>query len=139
MPGDRRNRLRRAQAFIMQNSLLIVEDDADLRTLYKMFLKSQGYTVHTASSGEEGWQVLEQHDVDVILLDLTLPSMSGAEFMQKLRGDEKHSHRKVIVSSGWDDLKAKAQELQADDYALKPTQMDVMKKKIDTLAASLVK
>ena len=123
----------------MQTSVLIVEDDADLRMLYKMFLKSQGYSVHTASSGEEGWDVLGNQEVDVILLDLTLPSMSGADFMQKLRGDEKHAHRKVIVSSGWDDLKQKAQELQADDFAVKPTQMDVIKKKIDTLAAQLVR
>lgn len=121
----------------MQKSVLIVEDDADLRSLYKMFLKSQGYTVHTAGSGEEGWTALDSNEVSVILLDLTLPSMSGAEFMAKLRADERHSGKKVIVSSGWDDLKQRAAEMGADDFALKPTQMDVLKAKIDALSQTV--
>lgn len=119
----------------MQNSVLIVEDDNDLRVLYKMFLKSQGCVVYAAASGEEAWKLLEEHEVDVILLDLSLPTMTGAEFIQQLRADVKHAHRKVIVTSGWDDLKFKARDLGADDYLVKPTPMDVLKKKVDSLLA----
>lgn len=119
----------------MQNAILIVEDDTDLRLLYKLFLTSQGYSVQAAASGEEAWKLLNENEVKVILLDLTLPTMSGEEFIARLRRDHRHAHRKVIVTSGWDDLKFKARDLGADDYLVKPTPMDQLKAKIDSLSS----
>jgi DNA-binding response OmpR family regulator len=80
----------------------IIEDEEDLRTTLELKLKLSGYAVMSASDGIEGLRIcLDQHP-DVILLDLIMPRMNGAEFLQKLRGDFWGKDAKVICLTNRD-------------------------------------
>lgn len=116
-------------------SVLIVEDDQDLRNLYRMFLKGQGYDVQVAGDAEEAGQKMSEQKPQLVLLDLTLPTMSGADFLAQIRANPDYAGIKVIVSSGWDDLKQRAESMGADGFAQKPTNLAALSQKVaETLA-----
>jgi CheY-like chemotaxis protein len=65
--------------------VLIVEDEANLRSLGKSILESQGYKVHCAEDGFEGLAALRHALPDMIISDLQMPNMSGFEFLSVVR------------------------------------------------------
>ena len=75
----------------------VIEDDLDLQYLYKTKLEREGFEVVTASNGEEGLAVLEETKPDIILLDLMMPIMGGAEMLAKLRSVDWGSSMRVVV------------------------------------------
>jgi two-component system KDP operon response regulator KdpE len=102
--------------------LLVDDEEALLRTL-SMNLRARGYDVRTASEGETALAELRAHLVDVVILDLGLPGMSGVEVLRALRG---WSSVPVIVLSarhGSTD-KVEALDAGADDYVTKPFGVD---------------
>jgi len=64
-------------------SVLLVEDDEDIRETLDEFLTGQGYVVETAVNGLDGLQKLEGHRPGLVLLDLMMPVMNGWEFLEK--------------------------------------------------------
>ena len=80
-------------------TLLIIDDDAAIRGLWRSLFESRGYTVHEASTGRQGALVVEAHAVDVIILDLFMPECDGLEFLKMLK--KRGSREKVVaVSNG---------------------------------------
>lgn len=77
--------------------ILVVEDDHDLQYLYKLKLEHDGFTVATALTGQEGLEVTRTFKPDLILVDLLLPIMSGAEMLTELRKTDWGSGIRVIV------------------------------------------
>lgn len=65
------------------SSILVVEDDSDIRTALKGFLKEEGYDVLTAENGRSGLEVLEHEHPGLVLLDLMMPEMNGWQFLEK--------------------------------------------------------
>jgi len=101
--------------------ILIVEDDKNLCETIKLALESENYEVLAASDGREGLQFGIQEKLDLILLDLILPSMTGFEICKKLR--EKGIKTPIIFLTGEkkEEIdKVMGLELGADDYLLKP-------------------
>ena len=98
-----------------------------------MFLKGQGYAVRAASSGEEALQLLAQENAELILLDLSLPSMSGEDFIKELRTDPARAGIKILLTSGQDNLKQRVQDLAVDGYCLKPSSLDDLARTIQNL------
>jgi DNA-binding response OmpR family regulator len=78
-------------------TILIVEDDPVLSKMYTEKFKFEGFQVLTALNGEEGLRLALSEKIDVILLDLMLPRLSGTELLTKLRLDSKGKNIKVIV------------------------------------------
>lgn len=76
---------------------IIIEDDQDLRFIYKMKLEREGFTVATAANGEEGLALSKSFQPDIMLLDLMMPVMGGAEMLARLRSEEWGSNVRVIV------------------------------------------
>ena len=76
---------------------VVVEDDSDLQFLYKHKLVKEGFEVFTASNGGEGLSVIEEHHPDIILLDLLMPIMDGAEMLARLRSTEWGSDIRVVI------------------------------------------
>ncbi|MCP3139916.1 response regulator [Pyxidicoccus xibeiensis] len=69
-----------------QHSILVVEDDQDIREAVAELLELEGYTVHSASNGQEGLSVLATlRQPCLILLDLMMPVLTGYEFLERLR------------------------------------------------------
>ena len=69
-------------------SILVVEDDKHTRKLMETILKRQGYSVFVAEDGVQGMEVLDNHHIDLIILDVMMPNMDGFEFAKELREGE---------------------------------------------------
>lgn len=91
-------------------SILIVDDDKAMRELLRRILEFQAYTVHEAADGAKGLIILEQHPVDLVLLDLKMPVMNGPEFLRKLRSA--HGTLPVVIITGYPDSDLIAQTFQ---------------------------
>jgi len=99
--------------------LLIVEDDGAMRRFLSGSLQKQGYQTIGAASGEEAELLARTHNPDLVLLDLGLPGMDGAEFLQSFRS---WSKAPVVVLSArhHEAEKVKVLDCGADDYLTKP-------------------
>ncbi len=106
-----------------RRSVLVIEDEADLRTLMELVLEGGGYTVLTASDGREGLEVLRRARPDVILLDMKMPVMDGWEFAKRYR--EMHADRApIVVLTAAADARARAEEIGAVKSLGKPVELD---------------
>ena len=65
-------------------TILVVDDNAPIRSAFSAVLTAYGYTVHTTDDGEEALQMVADHEPDLILLDIMMPVMSGWEVKQRL-------------------------------------------------------
>jgi two-component system, OmpR family, response regulator len=100
-------------------AVLLVEDDAGLRTLIARALQQNGFVVSQASSGREMWSALESRPIDLILLDIMLPGKSGIELCRELR--ERNDIPVIFVSAKGDEVdRVIGLEIGADDYVAKP-------------------
>ena len=105
-----------------QATILIVEDDSDIKTLLEYNFQQAGYDVVIASDGEEGLVLEGECQPQLIILDWMMPLMSGLELLRRLRGREATAQIPIIM------LTAKADEADrlrgldtgADDYVVKP-------------------
>lgn len=88
--------------------VLVVEDEHELRELIARWLETKGYVVVEAADGQDAVELIEAGlEPDVILLDLSLPRMDGTAFLEWLRAQPEHAHRRVIVASAYlEDLPA---------------------------------
>jgi DNA-binding response OmpR family regulator len=103
----------------MAPSIVLVEDDPALRTLTARALQENGYTVRTASTAPEMWIAFEAGSVDLVLLDIMLPGISGIELCRQIR---KTSEVPIIFISakGSEPDRVIGLEIGADDYLAKP-------------------
>lgn len=100
-------------------TILVVDDDADIRSGIEIYLKNEGYAVLQADNGEEALQMLETHDVHLIILDVMMPKLDGIQATFKIRAE-----RNIPIIM----LSAKVEEADqilglsvgADDYMTKP-------------------
>lgn len=76
---------------------VVVEDDHDLQYLYQLKLEREGFAVATASNGQQGLQVIEDTKPDIVLLDLMMPVMSGAEMLAIMRAQPWGGNPRVII------------------------------------------
>ncbi len=102
--------------------ILAVDDMPENRDLVSRLLSRSGHTVLTAESGEEALELLTTLAVDVVLLDLMMPGIGGAEVLKRLKEDERLRATSVIMISGRQDMDQIVACIQAgaDDYLLKP-------------------
>jgi len=101
------------------NKLLFIEDDDGIRLALRLALEDEGYTVYEAENGEEGLAAFAEHDVDLVLLDLRLPDMSGFDVCRSLRAE---SIVPIIIITAQTDTYDMVAGLEAgaDDYVTKP-------------------
>lgn len=104
-------------------SILVVDDEKEIVRALQRSLAAHGYTVLSASTGQEAIETVRQRCPDLILLDLLLPGMSGLEVCHRLRAE---SNVPIIVLSVKDAErdKVEALDLGADDYVAKPFGID---------------
>ncbi len=102
-------------------TILLVDDNANDRFLWAETVKSFGYQVQVASSGEQALQQVQISVPDLILLDLKMPGLSGLDVSQKLRSNPRFRNIPIIMLTSSDDLgdKLKGFEHGVDDYVTK--------------------
>ncbi len=101
-------------------SVLIVEDEEKIASFLRRGLEAEGFTVLTASDGVEGLALAASPGVDVVILDLMLPELSGEEVLARLR--DRQPDLPVIVLTAKDAVSDRVANLEAgaDDYVTKP-------------------
>lgn len=108
--------------------ILIVDDEREVRDVLTRFFEGKNYTVLTADSGEAALDLMKEHKIDAVLLDIRMPGMGGAETLRHLRS--KWPQVPVLMVSGEDD-ENKAKEtiaLGAFDYVLKPINLSYLER-----------
>ena len=106
----------------MASSILIVEDDREIRDLLVHYLRKEGFRPVTARDGEEGLAMARSEKPDLVLLDILLPKMDGLELLRKIRADREIARTPVamLTAKGDETDRIVGLELGADDYIPKP-------------------
>ncbi|MGH9005069.1 MAG: response regulator transcription factor, partial [Acidimicrobiia bacterium] len=104
--------------------VLLIEDDARIREIVERGLGSRGIVVTSAEDGPAGLDLARKLEVDVVLLDLMLPGLSGLEVLQEIRLAK--PRLPVVALTALDDTRSKVAGLDAgaDDYLTKPFSLD---------------
>ena len=108
-----------SQTSPLKPTVLVIDDEVQIRRLLRACLEANGYQVREAATGQEGIGVAAQHPPEVVLLDLGLPDMNGLAVLKRLR---EWSQVPVVVVSVRDREEDKIAALDngADDYVTKP-------------------
>ena len=113
--------------------LLLVEDDPNLSRSLAAQLEQAGYSVERSTDGREGLYYAREYPVDLAIVDLGLPSMSGVELIKQLRADGKEYPILVLTARDrWQD-KVEVLKLGADDYVVKPFNVEELLARVDAL------
>lgn len=103
----------------MTQTILLVDDEAKLRDMIRMYLEQEGYRVVEAANGREALYVARYEKPDLIILDLMMPEMGGYDFMRAF--SKEASTPIIMLTAKVDDQdKILGLELGADDYVIKP-------------------
>lgn len=103
-------------------TILVIEDDPDIRELLSFSLSKEGWSVIMAADGEEGLAVLPTANPDCIVLDIMLPGMDGIEVLRTVKSDMARKRLPVILTTakGEESDIVSGLELGAEDYVVKP-------------------
>jgi DNA-binding response OmpR family regulator len=102
--------------------ILVAEDDRDIAELVAHYIRKSGWEPHVAASGDQALAYARGHAVDVVILDVMLPGMSGLEVCRALRADRATSAVPIIMLTARGDEADRVigLEIGADDYVAKP-------------------
>jgi CheY-like chemotaxis protein len=107
-------------------SILVIDDDPGIRDLLTIFLVHKGYSARSVANGAEGLDYLQHQQPlpQLVLLDLMMPIMDGAEFRHAQQADIRLADIPVVVMSAAENIQAQAPMLTADAYLPKPIDFD---------------
>jgi len=105
-------------------SILVIDDEAEIREGLELLLSSEGYSVTSAETGEAGLARLEQEPFDLLLLDVSLPGRSGLDLLRDIRHRDPHLPVVLITAYGSIDMARQAFKSGAQDYITKPWSND---------------
>ncbi len=114
-------------------NILVVEDDPGIQDMLKYSLSAEGYALHHAYSVKEGWEIIENKAIDLILLDWMLPDNSGIDLLHRVR--KYHSMLPVIMVTAKTEEEDRILGLDvgADDYVTKPFSVRELSSRIQAL------
>lgn len=114
-------------------NILVVEDDKHTRKLLETILKREGYSVLKAEDGIKAMEVLDNHHVDLIILDIMMPNMDGYEFAQELRDADCMIPILMSTAKQLPEDKKRGFIVGTDDYMTKPIDTEEMLLRIKAL------
>lgn len=113
--------------------VLVVEDDKNLKKLIVTWLKKSNYITYEAINGEEALNVLDQNYIDLIISDVMMPKMDGFELIKELRTSKYKIPILIITAKSDIKDKKKGFLLGADDYMVKPINMEELILRVQVL------
>ena len=99
--------------------ILVVDDDKHTRKLIEAVLKTENYTVYTAENGEEALAVIDREYIDLIVLDIMMPTMDGYEFTKALRENQNTLPISMVSAKQLPEDKREGFIVGTDDYMTK--------------------
>ena len=113
--------------------VLLIEDSVALRQAVAKALKASGFAVDTTGDGAEGWQMTQDHDYDVIVLDIMLPGMDGREVLRRLRAAGKETPVLFLTAKDTVEDRVAGLRLGADDYLVKSFAIEELIARVEAL------
>lgn len=116
-------------------SILIIDDEDDIRDILKYNLEKEGFKIDVASNGEEGLQKIKSINPDLVILDVMMPGMDGIEVCEAIRADIKFNQLLVCLLTARNEDYSQIAGLNAgaDDYVAKPIKPKVLVSRINAL------
>ena len=105
--------------------ILVVDDEEDIRQLYKEELEEEGYEVELAERGVEALDKISRSKPDVVILDLRMPGMGGLEVLERIREQDKELP--VIICSAYGEYKHDLTTWASDAYVVKSADLTELK------------
>lgn len=113
--------------------VLVIEDEPDLQTDIRQRLETEGYIVDSSGDGNEGYFLATEYPLDAAIIDIGLPGLSGIDIIRRLRADGSTLPVLVLTArSRWQE-KVEGLEAGADDYLVKPFQMEELLARLKAL------
>ena len=116
----------------MATKILIVEDDANIADLLRLYLEKEGYEVHIASDGGKGVEQFRRVQPDLVLLDIMLPVLDGWGVCRTIRAESK-TPVIMLTAKGETEDKVSGLKQGADDYVTKPFEMPEVLARIEAV------
>jgi len=114
-------------------TILIVDDDKNLRRLYKAEMEAEGYRVMVAENGREASEVVAKEVPDLVILDIRMPEMDGLETMARILRE--HGDVPIILNTAYSCYQDNFLTWAAEAYIIKSADLEPLKKKVkETLA-----
>jgi two-component system chemotaxis response regulator CheY len=111
-------------------TVLIVDDDAATRRLYKFLLNNNGYTVLEAEDGIVALEILERQPCELVITDMNMPRMDGMDLIRAIRRDHGDMYVILITAFGTPDTQKQALRIGANDYLAKPFDFDELEQRV---------
>nr|WP_221401365.1 response regulator transcription factor [Paenibacillus phyllosphaerae] len=111
---------------------MVVEDERKIARLLEIELESEGYRVLLAGSGNDGWLAYREGGIDLILLDVMLPGLSGIELLRRIRSTDAGTPVLMLTAKSSVEDKVSGLDLGANDYITKPFQIEELLARIRT-------
>ena len=108
-------------------TILVVDDEKNIRELYSETFKKEGYNVLLAATGAEGLLLAAQNKIDLIILDIRLPDIDGLSVLEKLSRDNKKEVPPVILNSAYSGYESNSNVWLAEQYLIKSGDLDELK------------
>ncbi|NIM90829.1 MAG: response regulator [Candidatus Aminicenantes bacterium] len=105
---------------MIKDRILVIDDEAGIRSSLKGILEDEGFEVKTAEKGEDGLDMIKSHNFDLILLDIWLPKMNGIELLKEIKKHEENIQIIMITGHGTIETAVQATKLGAYDFLEKP-------------------
>jgi len=110
----------------MEKTILLVDDEKDIREVLRLPLADLGYAVLEAENGEEALRQFERLQPSMVLTDIKMPGMDGIELLQKIKQANPEAEVIMITGHGDMDLAVKSLKFDATDFITKPINVDVL-------------
>ncbi len=104
----------------MGNTVLVVEDNTEQRTVMRLILERAGYTVAEAVNGAEALQYLMSYTPDVLVLDILMPMLGGGVVLERIQQMPALRDMRVVVVTAYPRFRAEAERLGVDAFLIKP-------------------
>src|ERR1700730_3442762 len=114
----------RGKQFMSKGSILVVDDELEIREGLELLLTTEGYSTSSAETGEAGLTLLDEKPFDLLLLDVSLPDRNGLDLLREIRRRDPHLSVVLITAYGSIDMARAAFKRGAQDYITKPWSND---------------
>ncbi len=113
--------------------LLIVEDDEGIQEMLDYALAEDGYLIYPAYSAKQGWELIQQHEPDMALLDWMLPDSSGIELLRRIRKSHPGLPVIMVTAKSGEEDRITGLDVGADDYITKPFSVRELKSRMQAV------
>jgi len=121
-----------------QISILVVDDEEDIRDVLEIALKDIGYTVYLAENGEKALEIFKSERPDIVITDIKMPVMDGIELLKRIKQENLETEVLMITGHGDMDLTISSLKNEAMDFITKPVNVDILEIAVEKALEKIV-